>query len=189
MARALTERLRDDLVHFHSQNNYHVQNHLVHTELGIHAGYLFAGLHDTPDSAIDPSFIHILWEQFDKLFERPLFSRSWIVQEIVLARNITIQCGTLAFPLHIFNLALGTTSHHRASSDFKPKTPLKSCALNFASYWLLRRHLRKKDKEIPLFHFASHFGQLLATDPRDKIYAFLSLSSDLVQKGIFIDSG
>lgn len=42
--------------------------HLVHTDLGILAAYLFAGLQDTPDFAVDPSFIHILWEQFDQPF-------------------------------------------------------------------------------------------------------------------------
>jgi hypothetical protein len=70
-----------------------------------------------------------------------------------------------------------------------PYTPLKTGGLKFSSYSILRSEMREAEKDTPLFHLASRLGRLLATDPRDKIFAFLSIFPELVQKGTFVDSG
>lgn len=55
----------------------------------------------------------------------------------------------------------------------------------FTSFVMLRNELRasQEEEELPLFHLASRFGRLQATNQRDKIYSFLGLSSHLIKTG------
>jgi Heterokaryon incompatibility protein (HET) len=144
------------------------------------------------DLEADPSlletyrgYIHVLWDQLDQLTERPLFTRSWVVQEIVLARQADVYCGRRKLPYDIFVAAIGRASKLRKSLGLKAYMSLKAGLMKFASFEMLRHelHASQADGELPLFHLAARFGPLDATDPRDKLYAFLGLSSHLIKTG------
>jgi hypothetical protein len=45
-------------------------------------------------------FDHEAWRAWSRLLSRPWFRRVWIVQEIVLARDSTMMCGTFTFIRH-----------------------------------------------------------------------------------------
>ncbi|KAH8672833.1 heterokaryon incompatibility protein-domain-containing protein [Tricladium varicosporioides] len=143
----------------------------------------------SPPSDVDESLIHIIWDQFDQLFERAFFSRSWIVQEIVLARHVTVYCGSISFSYGMLVLAFTAATELRKSLGFSAYTPLKTGFTKFFTFFTLCLQLRDTETDFPIFHLASRFGRLLATDPRDKIYSFLSLSSELIQKGTLVDHG
>ena len=87
------------------------------------AGKLEQCLHDvvtngeerpTPDSILNanelakrnlPSLASGSWWPLLCLFSRPVFSRLWIVQEVALASNITLRCGSYTAPFSTFGSA------------------------------------------------------------------------------------
>ncbi|KAH8726628.1 heterokaryon incompatibility protein-domain-containing protein, partial [Phaeosphaeriaceae sp. PMI808] len=105
------------------------------------------------------------------LLARLWFKRSWILQEVCFARTGVVTCGTKEIAAHMFALApwlldLNPEAHCNAVLHMMPgatrstRTFLSGREMrNF--YSLLRRFYRSK-----------------ATDPRDQVYALLSMATD-----------
>jgi hypothetical protein len=43
-----------------------------------------------------------VWESIDRLWDRPYWKRTWIFQEIVLAKNVLLMCGKATLPWNMF---------------------------------------------------------------------------------------
>jgi len=110
----------------------------------------------------------VLVEGLRLLLGRSWFKRVWIIQETANARISEIVCGSKSISASIFALMpslLGITPdpHCQPVLDIMP-----GCFRN-SSWWAKKRDLCT---------MLARFSESEATDPRDKIYALLGISSD-----------
>ncbi|KAF4456837.1 heterokaryon incompatibility (het-6OR allele) [Fusarium albosuccineum] len=105
------------------------------------------------------------------LFELPWWHRVWTVQEAVLPGEATIMCGTLQIPWSQFAMAHQHFEDHY--EDYSATDDLRT-------FWNQMMALRaaSRGSTIPEFPIAAlnMFRLRHATDPRDRVYAFLGLS-------------
>ncbi|CAN9220044.1 unnamed protein product [Alternaria alternata] len=109
-----------------------------------------------------------LHEGLDLLLRRPWFRRIWILQEIANAKKASILCGTMSVRAHTFALApsligIKPDRHCQAVLDIMPGH------LRENTWWTENRDL---------YNLLLKFNESRASDPRDKVYALLGISSD-----------
>ncbi|KAF4345911.1 heterokaryon incompatibility het-6 [Fusarium beomiforme] len=109
------------------------------------------------------------------------FGRTWTLQEMWLAREMTFVCGTVYASVDVI-LAGSSIAHDfyssRSVTEDIQRTPAITWLLNF-TYDLVAKLKKELDRNIsssPLgfevdYHRARH-----ATDPRDKVYGLLAIS-------------
>ncbi|KAL5361270.1 ankyrin repeat-containing domain protein [Aspergillus floccosus] len=107
-------------------------------------------------------------EGLEALLERAWFRRVWTLQEVAHARAATVVCGTRSISAPIFThvpsfLEIEPNQRCQAVLDIMPGSSRKT------SWWAQKRDLST---------LLMKFGQCEATDPRDQIFALLSMSSD-----------
>ncbi|KAL8924801.1 MAG: hypothetical protein Q9172_002516 [Xanthocarpia lactea] len=126
-------------------------------------------------------------EIFAALLSRPWFTRAWVYQEVVLAQKGIALCGSLEMDLDILinlldgvcNLDLQERGEEASimylSTGYKPMSAIGEA----------RHHSRlgipqpKKSRWLSILWQA--IGNLAATNPRDKVYAFLAFA-DLTEE-------
>jgi hypothetical protein len=119
-------------------------------------------------SSVPKDFVVDLRDGLDLLLSRPWFRRVWILQEIANAKKARILCGTKFVRAHIFALApslmgIKPERHCQAVLDIMPGS------LREETWWSENRDL---------YNLLLKFSESEATDPRDKVYALLGISSD-----------
>lgn len=102
------------------------------------------------------------------LLERPWFKRIWVLQEIARSTKASIWCGSKSVQAHIFAIApsligIEPERHCQAVLDIMPGH------LRDNSWWSESRDL---------YNLLTKFRESEASDPRDKVYALLGISSD-----------
>jgi hypothetical protein len=130
---------------------------------------MIAGAHDSRTAAIGN--IKYAVPAIQKLFERPYFSRIWIIQEIAMARAAIVYCGADSL----------------CWSKFHPSALKKIDAMVVSPTWI--EHLDR-----PRYRGIEDFPQLLldtsgckSSDPRDKVFALLGLILGANQEGLLAD--
>jgi hypothetical protein len=135
---------------------------------------------------------HALWE----LMNSPWFSRRWVIQEIALARQATVHCGK-ARPVQWRDfanaVALFGSRYHQIRELFKASAEFGNHFYHLGDVTALGAHrlvdessnlFRKSDDGViqehlySLEHLVSTLSPFQATNPRDTIYAVLSLAED-----------
>lgn len=119
----------------------------------------------------------------DDIFQRPYFRRLWIVQEIALANEVVLICGSHSFTWQnrvetVLMLAEGI----KLAASLPTETPLGARKLDVESLSeLLEMQLTfgpeveaQKDETLLPYLFCETEHRV-ATDPRDRIYALLGL--------------
>ncbi|KAF2836905.1 HET-domain-containing protein [Patellaria atrata CBS 101060] len=137
-------------------------------------------------------FNPITLEPIFSLARRPYWERCWVLQEIVLGREIIIVCGNLDLPLSNFERVIWALKEYaRLQSPYSDAhlTELKSWigrSLNVHPHIMLSVIAQLADGKQPLRNLlgttcvgTSTYSGLKATNPRDHIYALLGISSDL----------
>ncbi|KAI0966041.1 HET-domain-containing protein [Xylaria arbuscula] len=136
-----------------------------------------------------------LWDSWRRIFGSPYFRRMWIWQEITLGNNLRFWFGNgegAAEPIflaHHFldeNSAVMNMSYTAAwcASDGDNQDTLSERivgsgnASTMLRERILRRYGRSGASESRLIEKLAMVGTFEATDPRDKIYALLGLTSD-----------
>jgi hypothetical protein len=114
----------------------------------------------------DPTYK--LAEGLDLLLRRPWFRRVWILQEVAKAKRASVWCGTKSARAYTFTLipsliGVKPERHCQAVLDIMPGR------LREKSWW---------GKNRDLYNLLLKFGESEASDPRDRVYALLGLSSD-----------
>ncbi|KAK4161256.1 ankyrin repeat-containing domain protein [Cladorrhinum sp. PSN259] len=111
-----------------------------------------------------------VWEkEWPDLLRNPWFQRVWILQEVFNAKKAIIQCGRMTVPSRAFVvmptlMEIDTSRHVQAVLDIMP-----GCLrIRENSWWHKRPDLAELLKRFP---------ESEASDPRDKIYALLGISS------------
>ncbi|KAF2737685.1 HET-domain-containing protein, partial [Polyplosphaeria fusca] len=102
------------------------------------------------------------------LLMRPWFRRIWILQEVANAKRARVWCGTKSIKARTFSLApllvgIRPERHCKAVLDIMPGPSRKN------SWWGENRSL---------YNLLLKFSESEASDPRDKVYALLGISSD-----------
>ncbi|ETI27095.1 hypothetical protein G647_09777 [Cladophialophora carrionii CBS 160.54] len=141
------------------------------------------------------------WLGFIAFTNRPWFSRSWVVQELALARKVSVVCGSRTLPWE--NLArtiefIRATRwyHHLSTEKMRHLRELNRCRGAYqkflasnTNFGLEPVYLNSTRNALQAYEKGGNRGapslRMLidthrhtnATDPRDKVYAFLGLAS------------
>ena len=131
-----------------------------------------------------------MWEGLGSFFGRPWWRRVWIIQEAtaISSKNTHLLCGEVEVLLvHAFgcNVAVGIVDRRRLWGNM-PDPSMQSYVVQRMSSIL---HKREKEVMIPLLDVLENFRGLLATDPRDIVYAALNIANDVKEGGIQPDYG
>jgi hypothetical protein len=120
------------------------------------------------------------WDAFRDIFQRPYFRRMWIVQEVVLGANCRVYCGS-----HIMQW------NDMAKAALCLKTDSSRHVEAHRVVQMIRVLKRKLASAVdrPLLNLLSQTYNLQCTDPRDKLYGILGLSSDIHEGELVPDYG
>ena len=117
-------------------------------------------------------------------FERSYFIRMWTIQEVVVARKITVHCGSLALDFDEMHNA----TRRMTGSGFYPfsrsTTNLTYVGNWRASYLEVNAPDRKEFLDLRLFLDSR---DRIATDPRDKIYSLRGIANTALAASIKVN--
>ena len=140
---------------------------------------LFSG----PESkTISPEFFALL-----QLFGHPWFERIWIIQEVVLAKTVTVLYGSEEVPwntLHYVVLVLGMvgtpkwTSPLTEAETFLMRCCLPSSMLNMCQMGQIQVIYAITGMRTPFDQLMRRFITCRAACQKDKIFALLALSDE-----------
>jgi hypothetical protein len=106
-------------------------------------------------------------------FERRWYSRLWVVQETMLARDLIFLCGSHAAQLEtIWRGSLFTEYSHRLWDGFDFKVEVN----NFFEIVMSRRDRLRTPTLKPIGQNIHLFRNAKASDPRDKVFGLLGIS-------------
>jgi len=150
-----------------------------------------------PNNSVLGSFALEEWAAFLALSQRKWFSRRWIVQEITRAQRAVLYCGERNATWNDFADVLSLFLRHQYTKQLE-LNPEDSCVLDgiedinqlgavrLVEAWdnLFRRTPDGKITEslLSLEALMSSLTAFEASEPRDTVYAILSLSNDAVPK-------
>ncbi|KAI2621832.1 heterokaryon incompatibility protein-domain-containing protein [Hypoxylon sp. NC1633] len=103
------------------------------------------------------------------LLSRDYFSRMWVVQEILLAQDVLILCGSKCRFWHYLS--------HYAGGNLTLEKPFKPSIPNAAQALITARNnlMLKKDSRPSLASLIMRFGAGKCSDVRDRVYGLLGL--------------
>ncbi|KAI0128366.1 hypothetical protein BJ170DRAFT_324833 [Xylariales sp. AK1849] len=131
-----------------------------------HQGATWCGCH-AGNTETDPPRIGV-----QKLLGRNWFSRVWVLQEVAVAKRVVVACGAhIVDGQEFYREILGVTSWY--SSLAKTMRKVRS-----AVEIMDRTASGLEAGTTPLLELIERFRGWQATNPLDKVYALLSLSSD-----------
>ena len=122
---------------------------------------------------------HDFIRAFASLLERPYWTRRWVIQELVAARWVTVHCGHsrlhwhafIEMPYHARTLKEGGVAYLMNSSV------RKACNTLAEVDWLQLNATRSRWPDLLM-----NFVHMQCSDPRDKVYALISLAN---QDGLY----
>jgi Heterokaryon incompatibility protein (HET) len=137
------------------------------------------------------------WQALLAFFSHPWFDRVWVIQEVAVAREVQVRYGgkyiswdylsivgkVLYDPEFVLSSALLMAGNNKWSLR---KPPLGSAMISLMEAF---REAILHDGRIPATTLFSLGCIKAATDPRDKVYAVLGISTTDVQEAIPIDYG
>ena len=111
------------------------------------------------------------WIALSRVFSRPYFRRSWIIQEVALARHAVVHCGPYVIDWDLFAAASAYQMGQLASDAENAHDAV-------AAIMELNRNDNGRGNNLVDALFMSY--RFNCTDPRDKIFAMLGLAQGLV---------
>ncbi|KAI9367249.1 heterokaryon incompatibility protein-domain-containing protein [Aspergillus egyptiacus] len=150
---------------------------------------------DDIDSLMEDERLAGEWAALSRLMRRPWFSRRWIIQEIALAKSATVHCGPESVPWDEFADAVSLFLHGqtriqqacRNSKEFKNDSNYfgdlgESAAarlVNIAHSIFIKSHDGGSlDRRLSLEELMCALHIFETSDPRDAVYAILSIARD-----------
>jgi hypothetical protein len=128
--------------------------------------------------------------EISEFLDRPWWKRVWIVQEVALASKVTVVCGAEEIPWEAIKKRLRTTGMMglRSLEEARPLLVFQGTIVTHrfhfpdAEYQYL--HGLQTDRKagapsLNIYNLAYQFRNFDCSDPRDRIYAFLGLASDI----------
>jgi hypothetical protein len=119
-----------------------------------------------------------LWDAVDGLLGRPYWQRTWILQELVLAKTVLFRCGTKSATFEDLH-SLYSAIARRTNSPNVQELTLKAAHLQSIALILSLRDLDGMNRDgIPLTSILAESEDQLVSDLRDKVYGLLGMASD-----------
>ncbi|KAK1447352.1 hypothetical protein CMEL01_09191 [Colletotrichum melonis] len=122
------------------------------------------------------------WGLLADLLNRSWFKRTWIIQEVVNSREVTVHLGAIQVPWHFMAMVI------LAMSEFKLQTMISECK-GFKAIGFMEQLRKERVDEAatctsaPLLTLLEELRDFQATIPSDKIYGVLGL---IDQKGAYV---
>jgi hypothetical protein len=118
-------------------------------------------------------------DPFRKLMERPYWSRAWVVQEMISARSLVVQCGSEVVP---YSTLEKVYPHNKQACMVNHLEKGDSMRIHFRGDHEVRI-LRLDSKQLCPKRFLDCFLDRKCRDRQDNIFAFLNLfSGDIRQR-------
>jgi hypothetical protein len=150
---------------------------------------------DDFDQLVEDHRLSREWASLSNLMKRPWFSRRWIVQEIALAKSATLHCGRewISWDDFAYAVALFVYGQEKLQTVFRnsPQFYNDPDYLGDIGEYAGARLVRVADdifrkgedgsimeRMLPLEELMSTLSGFETTDPRDVLYAILSLAQD-----------
>ena len=125
-----------------------------------------------------PHFPSFPWEALARLFERPYFRRTWVVQEVVVASDIIIRCGSFALSweyVEYIARSLLATGWIRALKKVYGSNCIPNYVQTISNIKASFSEI-KGGPGVPLSLLLNASRRFGATDPRDKAIALVGLA-------------
>ena len=115
------------------------------------------------------------WSHIDRMVDRELFRRSWVLQEGALAKELIVTCGTETISWDAFFRAVGFRySHGSRAAGASTVSEGWSAMQAIAS---LRHLVATRQRPPDLLELLWACRSYRSTDPRDRIFALLGVSN------------
>ncbi|OAL55028.1 HET-domain-containing protein [Pyrenochaeta sp. DS3sAY3a] len=114
---------------------------------------------------------------FEQLMRRPYWSRAWIVQEMMLARSLVIQCGSRVVSYSTLEKVYPNNRQAHFSIEGDESTPRKIHFRGDSE----QRILRMETEELSCESFLDCYLDRQCLKRHDNIFAFYNLLSDKIQ--------
>lgn len=137
------------------------------------------------DSALDG------WAAFVDLLKNPVFSRLWLVQEVAVAKNVTLHCGLPA--IHYTDLADAVAIFESFQADLSllyrrngknhkelmdRKITMAKRFIDVSTNALRITSSGKIQRLLSLEALVSQLSDLSVSDPRDRVFSVLAVAKD-----------
>ena len=120
------------------------------------------------------------WHAVDSLFRRDYWERTWIIQEIQLAKNVLVHCGDQTFDWTagstFFGFLQGDRDRHLERDPESVATKQK--VMQTPAIQLLETALVLQKRNMTLKQLLYRHENSLCRESRDKVYGLLALASD-----------
>ncbi|KAI1410259.1 hypothetical protein F5Y13DRAFT_168033 [Hypoxylon sp. FL1857] len=121
-----------------------------------------------------PDVVDESWKSIRDLVERPWFSRTWIIQEVVLAQRAYLHCDDSSIPFADF--CVGLTYLSLTAMLRRPDMIPSVSAYVQATQLIMSYHKAGGlNRDIDLLALLENHRVARASDARDKVYGFLGL--------------
>jgi hypothetical protein len=127
------------------------------------------------------------WTALVRFFQRPWFQRIWVLQEAVMARTMTLVCGShLVGWVLIYQVALSVQSSGVLGAyQIDPHAPGIGCAVVIGKLKIAHELGHTEDwTRLELLRLTRKYN---ATDPRDKVFALHGVVTDPASIGSAVD--
>ncbi|GFF23708.1 hypothetical protein IFM58399_00403 [Aspergillus lentulus] len=118
------------------------------------------------------------WTAISKLFQRPWFMRSWIIQEVILARDLIVHCGSDHIRWEDLYEAVKNCQAHAEKSIKSLDIPTMRDMSTILSLGETRHGYRQLEKTYNLLDLFELFHHAKATFKRDRLFTLLNVAAD-----------
>lgn len=126
-------------------------------------------------------------EAVRNLLNRPWFQRIWVIQEVVVAENVVVQCGHLKIlweTLYIGIRRMTGCGYYPFSSRFTGKITGMG---QWRETFLGEHDTTKKNAALEVKFMIMDGSEREATDPRDKLFALRGIASPTIADSMVVD--
>ena len=113
------------------------------------------------------------WTHLNSFLDRPWFTRTWVLQEVSLAQNCILRCGSYSWPWtslkRVFSFLRGVENSDALGVDRR----LNQGVIGYGSRWQIRG-----EGKYELMKLLVASRGTLVTRPVDKVYAILPMARD-----------
>ena len=134
-----------------------------------------SGLPDIADDA---------WRSVKHLIQMPWFSRTWIIQEVVLSRGAYLHSNSTSLPWTEFCIGFLVLTREMFLLRVD-MVPTMSAYAQVLELILSYHKARVASTSLKLLAFLENHRVAHASDPRDKIYAFLGMHEELAGDSVY----